>query len=269
VAQNFNRFQDTSPANFHNAIQTKACTIEADWQADHIESNSMRLKDMNWMDVERYLERDTRIILITGSTEQHAHLSLLTDVLIPERIADAVAKRENVLVAPPLNFGYSRYFLEFPGTISLSKTTFEYVILEIVESLFHQGFRKFLVLNGHGGNHVPERLKDFQYEGIIQVTWYNWWESTTATAFADRHGLRIDHANWGENFPFNRVTEAPSIIKEAVNTDLIDQGHSIKAAIGDGSFGGAYQVDDEIMYMLFDEVVDEATNLIQALQDKA
>ena len=72
--------------------------------------NEMRLQDLNWMDVEQYLERDNRIILITGATEQHAYLSLMTDILIPSRIALAVAEQEGVLVAPPLNFGRQRAF---------------------------------------------------------------------------------------------------------------------------------------------------------------
>lgn len=227
----------------------------------------MRLRDLNWMDVERYLERDNRIILITGATEQHAYLSLATDIIIPERIGDTVSKRENVLVAPPLNFGISRYFLEFPGTISFSQTTFDHAVLEIVESLLHQGFRKFFIINGHGGNRLPERLQDFSLDGIIQIKWYDWWRSQTAYAFADRHNLRIEHANWGENFPFNRVTESPKGEKEPVNTGFLDEGHSARATIGDGSFGGKYQIDDELMYTLFDEVCDEVATMVRALAE--
>lgn len=54
----------------------------------------MRFQDLNWMDVERYLEHDNRVILITGATEQHAYLSLLTDILIPSRMALAAAEQE-------------------------------------------------------------------------------------------------------------------------------------------------------------------------------
>ncbi|MDX1990736.1 MAG: creatininase family protein [bacterium] len=225
----------------------------------------MRLQDLNWMDVERYLEQDNRIILITGATEQHAYLSLMTDILIPEKIADAVSKREHVLVAPPLNFGVSRYFLEFPGTISLSQHTFDYCMLEIIESLLHQGFRRFFILNGHGGNKIPERLFDFQMEGIIRVTWYDWWHSDAAQAFAGRHGLSIQHANWGENFPFNRVTDSPAQDKPLVNLAYGDDYFSVRSVLGDGSYGGPYQVDDTLMYMLFDEVVEEATMLLREL----
>jgi creatinine amidohydrolase len=43
----------------------------------------MRLEDLNWMDVEAYLKRDKRMILVLGATEQHGFLSLLSDVKIP------------------------------------------------------------------------------------------------------------------------------------------------------------------------------------------
>lgn len=75
----------------------------------------MRLQDLNWMDVEQYLETDSRIILITGATEQHAYLSLLTEILIPARLADAVSEQTGVLVAPPLNFGVSQFFWRVSG----------------------------------------------------------------------------------------------------------------------------------------------------------
>jgi creatinine amidohydrolase len=226
----------------------------------------MRLQDLNWMDVERYLERDSRIILVTGATEQHAYLSLMTDILIPSAMAEAVAKRENVLVAPSLNFGVSYLFGEFPGTISLSQQTYEHAVLEIVESLLHQGFRRFFIFNGHGGNRLPTRLHDFQMDGIIRVMWYDWWRSDAARSFAEREGLRIEHANWGENFPFNRVAESPQQPKAPINNDmLIDERYAAREILGDGNFGGPYQVDDELMYMLFDEVVEEAAEMVRSL----
>ena len=228
----------------------------------------MRMQDLNWMDVERYLEQDSRVILMTGATEQHAYLSLMTDILIPSKIADAVAKRENVLVAPPLNFGVSRYFLQYPGTISFSQQTFDHAVLEIVESLLHQGFRKFFVLNGHGGNRLPERLEDFTLSGIIQVKWYDWWRSDTALDFAHRQGLQIDHANWSENFPFNRVAESPKGEKEHVNMAFFEMGHSARKYLGDGNFGGKYQIDDELMFTLFDEIVDDVTEQLRKMKDE-
>jgi len=227
----------------------------------------MRLQDLNWMDVEHYLQNDSRIILVTGATEQHAYLSLMTDVLIPARIADAVADREKVLVAPPLNFGVSQMFAEFPGTISLSKHTFEFALLEIVESLFHQGFRHFFVMNGHSGNELPPRLSDFEQEGDLRVVWYDWWRGQACEDFQQAHGLRREHANWGENFRFTRVGEVPNEDKPPVELDTVDRWRSMRDMIGDGSFGGPYQVAEALMQELFEAVVEEAAGLVRGMKE--
>jgi creatinine amidohydrolase len=225
------------------------------------------LQDMNWMDVERYLARDNRIVLITGATEQHAYLSVLTDILIPSRLALAAADRENVLIAPPFNFGVSEHFIDFPGTISLSTATFDAVLGDMVDSLMMQGFTRFFILNGHGGNKLPARLAELHAEGLARITWYDWWRSGAVKSFEQEYGLRLDHANWGENFSFNRVTDSPAEIKPPVNLDLLAAGIPARDVLGDGSYGGEYQVDDDVMQVLFERVVDEAADLIAALKD--
>lgn len=226
----------------------------------------MRLEDLNWMDVERYLETDDRIILITGATEQHAYLSLFTDILIPSRIALAVAEREKVLIAPPLNFGFSRVFTEFPGTISITRHTFDLVMMEIFEGLLHQGFRRFLFLNGHGGNRLPERLKDFLQEDEIRIIWHDWWRGRAAQDFAAANGLYVDHANWAENFPFNRVAEVPPGEKPPVDLTDVEDDQPARFALGDGSYGGPYQIDDARMGELFARVVEEVSGLLRSLR---
>jgi creatinine amidohydrolase len=227
----------------------------------------MRLQDLNWMDVEKYLEQDSRIILVTGATEQHAYLSLFTDILVPSRLALAVADREGVLVAPPLNFGVSNHFSEFPGTISLSQSTFELVLSEVVESLFHQGFTRFFILNGHGGNCFPQRLQDFYMDGMARVQWYDWWRERAVRAFEADHHLKLDHANWGENFAFTRVSDMPEGEKPPVNLERLEDGESYRDVIEDGSFGGPYQVDDALMQELFERVVNEVCQRVRAMRD--
>jgi creatinine amidohydrolase len=229
----------------------------------------MRLEDLNWMDVERYLEKDDRIILVTGATEQHAYLSLMTDILIPLKIAEAVGEREKVLVAPPLNFGYSREFSYYPGTISITRHTFDLGVVEMVECLMHQGFRRFFILNGHGGNHLPARLHDFLGEDDLQVIWHDWRLGQAVRAFEAQHGLSFSHANWGENFPFTRVASLPD--KEKTMLELPDEfedPQSAREVLEDGSFGGVYQVDEALMQTLFASVVDEAAEVVRRMAVK-
>jgi len=229
----------------------------------------MRLEDLNWMDVERYLEHDDRIILVTGATEQHAYLSLLTDILIPLKIAVAVGEREQVLVAPPLNFGYSREFSYFPGTISITRQTFDMVITEMVECLLHQGFRRFFFINGHGGNQLPERLHDFLEEDAIQVVWYDWRLGQAIQAFEAKHSLVFNHASWSENFPFTRVGPVPDEEKPIlILPDEFEDPQAAREALNDGSFGGVYRIDEALMQELFNAVVAEAAELVHKVMAK-
>lgn len=111
------------------------------------------LPHMTWPEVEEFLERSDMVILPVGSVEQHGlHLPLGTDFLNGVERAKLVAQRTDVLVAPILLPGQSPYHMEFPGTITLSAETLQRVYVEAAQSLIRHGFKRFLILNAHGGN---------------------------------------------------------------------------------------------------------------------
>ena len=112
----------------------------------------MRIADMNWMQVEAYLAADDRCVLPIGSTEQHAQLSLCVDAILAERVAVEAAEPLGVPVFPAMPFGLAPYFLAFPGTISLQVETLLAVVRDLVASVHRAGFRRVLIVNGHGGN---------------------------------------------------------------------------------------------------------------------
>ncbi|GAP15220.1 uncharacterized protein, putative amidase [Longilinea arvoryzae] len=213
----------------------------------------MRLEEMNWMDVEAYLKHDDRILLIIGACEQHGYLSLLTDSKVPQALADAASQQTGVLVAPALNFGVSPYFLRYPGTISLRTSTFIAVVEDMVRSLYGYGFRRMLLLNGHGGNHAAQsRLTELANElPGLKAAWYQWWNATSVTEVAMQHGLRSYHAAWIENFPFTRVTELPESEKQPPQFKGILNAEEARQTYGDGVFGGPYQVDGAVMDEVF------------------
>ena len=84
----------------------------------------MRLFETNWMQIEEYLRRDDRVVLPTGSTEQHGFLSLGTDAILAERVAVEAAEPLGIPVLPALPFGMAPYFAAFPGSMSLRMTTY-------------------------------------------------------------------------------------------------------------------------------------------------
>ena len=214
----------------------------------------MRFEELNWMDIESYLSKDDRLIIVLGATEQHGYLSLLTDIKIPLALADAASQQSGVLAAPPLNFGSSPYFLEYPGTISFRLSTLLDATEDIIRSVYGQGFRRILVLNGHGGNvGVRARLSELANElPELRMNWYSWWQSHGVEAIALKNELKPGHANWLEAFPFTLVSEMPDAPKTPpyVPSGIIN-AEKTREVYGDGSFGGPYQADTKIMDDLF------------------
>jgi creatinine amidohydrolase len=96
-------------------------------------------------------------VLPTASIEQHGpHAPVITDTLlcgtVAQRAAERAANQVQVLVAPVLCYGNSHHHRPFPGVLSLSSPTYLAAVTEILEGLALSGFRKLIVLNGHGGN---------------------------------------------------------------------------------------------------------------------
>jgi creatinine amidohydrolase len=226
----------------------------------------MLFEDLNWMDVENYLKRDDRILLITGACEQHGYLSLLCDVKEPLAIATMVAQRENVLIAPPIHFGVSPYFITYPGTISISAETFLRLVREVIECLHAQGFQRILILNGHGGNKLGEVLIEIAnaHPGL-KLDWLNWWQLPEVNQVAAKYGLETGHANWMENFRFTRVADVPNVVKPRVTLPAIADAATTRALLGDGSYGGAYQAPDTVMDELLEAVVQVVQERLKAL----
>ncbi len=239
---------------------------EERFQARDDYNRDMRLEDLNWMDVEEYLKHDDRLILVTGACEQHGYLSLLSDVKIPLALADAASKQSGVLVAPPLNFGASPYFVSYPGTLSLRLSTLLDVVEDVVRSAYRQGFRRFLVLNGHGGNTgVKTRLGELANEiGDLKIQWYAWWMAHSLEEIALRHELKPAHANWLEAFPFTIVTELPQgeKIPPHVPSEVMN-AKTAREIYGDGSFGGRYQVPQEVMQEIFEAAQADILKLLE------
>ena len=171
----------------------------------------MRIEELNWMDVEAYLKKHDRLMMVVGACEQHGYLSLMTDIKIPVALADAASQRTEVLVAPPLNFGISPHFATYPGTITLRLTTFLDVLEDMIRSVYRNGFRHLVFVNGHGGNDPARtRISEILDElPGLTVSWYSWWNAPRVTALAEKHGLKSYHAAWIEAFPFVRVAELP------------------------------------------------------------
>ncbi|MHB1416523.1 MAG: creatininase family protein [Chloroflexota bacterium] len=141
--------------------------------------------EMRRPELEEAQKAGAAVIVPVGSIEQHGpHLPVDTDTSIVTAIAVGVAQslaEPRVLVTPTVCFGLSPHHMGFTGTITLRFDTLVNVVCDICRSIHTHGFRKILILNGHGGNSallnaVPVRLLE---EGI-HVASLTYWTAITS-----------------------------------------------------------------------------------------
>jgi creatinine amidohydrolase len=229
----------------------------------------MRARDVNWMQVEEYLSRDDRVVLPVGSTEQHGYLSLETDNILAERVSAEAAEPLGVLVLPALAYGLTPSFAGYPGSPSLRLETFFAVLRDLLDSLYAQGFRRFLLVNGHGGN-LPAfgLVREWAAEhGDAQAIFHSWWSSARVQATAREVDPEPSHANWFENFPWTRLEgiELPSHRKPPLDEAAyrVAGPALVREQLGDGVFAGAYELPDEQVVRVWEEGVAEVGELLQ------
>lgn len=230
----------------------------------------MRIEAMNWGHVEAVLRRDDRCVLPLGCTEQHAYLSLATDTILAGRIAAEAAEPIGVPVFPALPYGLTPSFATYPGTVTLSLETFGRVIKDILSSLHHQGFRRILIVNGHGGN-APGRASATEWlhgHADAKIKWHDWWNAPLTWEKVQVTDPKASHASWMENFPWTRLPGVESPDEEKPMSSMADFRHidprQVRRALGDGSFGGRYQRSDEDMLAIWAVAVEETRALLEA-----
>jgi creatinine amidohydrolase len=114
-----------------------------------------RYNRLTWPEMNDAIAAQKLVILPTGSTEQHGHhLPLDTDAFLTESVCLEVGRRipDQVLVLPPISYGLNMHHIDFPGTIHIEPETFIAFCLNITKSVAYHGFRKILIVNGHGSN---------------------------------------------------------------------------------------------------------------------
>jgi len=230
----------------------------------------MRIKDMNWMQVETYLKRDDRAVLPVGSTEQHAQLSLMVDCILSERVSVDAAEPLGVPVFPPVNYGITPYFRAFPGTISLRLDTFLKVVRDILDSMADQGFKRIVIVNGHGGNSPASTLAQewmTDHPGT-KIKFHNWYNAPKTWAKVKQIDPVASHASWMENFKWTRL---PGVVAPSQQKPMIDYekmriagAKEVRAQLGDGNFGGYYERSDEEMDALWAVAVAETRTIIDS-----
>jgi creatinine amidohydrolase len=228
----------------------------------------MRIADMNWMQVEARVRRDDRCVLPIGSVEQHAYLSLCVDMILSEKVAVDAAAPLGVPVYPAVPFGITPYFADFPGTVSLRVSTYVAMMEDILESLYRSGFRRIVIVNGHGGNApVTGLLQEWMgRRRDARVKFHEWWRAPRTWAKTMEIDPDASHASWMENFPWTRLAgvELPSAKKPPVDMAAMRMANpaEVRRLIGDGNYHGLYARADTEMEALWRVAVEETRDII-------
>lgn len=114
-----------------------------------------RYNRLTWPEMNESIAMQKVVLLPVGSTEQHGpHLPLDVDAFLVESVCLEVGRRaaDRVLVLPTVSYGLNLHHIDFPGTVHIEPEAFIAFCLSITKSVAYHGFRKILVVNGHGSN---------------------------------------------------------------------------------------------------------------------
>lgn len=229
----------------------------------------MKIADLNWMQLEELLKREDRAVLPLGCTEQHAFLSLATDTLLAERVAVDAAEPLRVPVFPVVPYGITPYFMAYPGTVTVRMRTYLELVRDVLDGIAAHGFKRILIVNGHGGNSPAQTLAAewTSSNPSVRVRFHNWWAAPKVMAKVKEVDPIASHASWMESFPWTRVAGAatPSESKSPADWVRLTQLGPVetRAALGDGNFGGRYQRSDDEMHEIWRVAVAETQEILE------
>jgi creatinine amidohydrolase len=114
-----------------------------------------RYEKLTWPEINDAIEMGKVCVVPCGAVEQHGpHLPLDVDIVCPTEIARGAGRQvaDKMLVLPTVCYGYTGHVMDFPGTINNDFGHFIHHVLDITQSLAYHGFKKIVLLNGHGSN---------------------------------------------------------------------------------------------------------------------
>ncbi len=168
------------------------------------------MQEVTWEDFEAFVKKNGVVIVPVGSTEQHGpHLPLGVDTIIPFEISKNLTKKMEVMVAPPITWGFkpqpgSSGGEDFPGTCSLDGTTLTALVRDFVRELIRHKVRKIIILDGHYENSLflnegaELALRDSGHPSGVKVVVVRWFDLVQPneynSIFPNFEGVALEHA---------------------------------------------------------------------------
>ncbi len=184
--------------------------------------------EMTWPEIKQVVKEERVAVVPVAMIEEHGHhLPVDTDAVLAYEVCVRAAQKipEEMVVVPPINHGYAPHQMDFPGVISISQDTFIRYVVDVCNSLAHQGFKRILLLNGHGSNvpllKVAARQVFLDYPDAMCASMSHWDFEPVVTLAAD---IR-DSENPGG---INHAGELETSMYLAVKEDLVQMDKAVR-----------------------------------------
>ncbi|MGN6350014.1 MAG: creatininase family protein [Candidatus Nitrosocosmicus sp.] len=150
------------------------------------------LEEMNAIDVKDKINEKTIAMLVLGACENHGdHMPFGSDFIFPVKLVENIIKDlinskeglhdldSNIILLPAIPYGVSSHHNTFQMTLSLEPITLISIIENIISSLYRNGIRRVIVINGHDGNIGPieiasRNIKD-KFPEMVIACLESWW----------------------------------------------------------------------------------------------
>jgi creatinine amidohydrolase len=232
------------------------------------------MERMNWMQIEEYLKKDDRIVLPLGSMEQHGYCNVATDTQVAWEISKSACERTGVLLAPAVVYSFAGWATAWPGTVSIKPSTLLALITDILDSLADQGFKRIMIVNGHGQNEFASKLALEELttrKPDVNIKFRSWWILPKTRQIIDANGTIWGHGSWFESFPWiNQPVEMPKVTKNRyIDEDYFTFGpKKARMLLVDGQGGGDYGKDINFMRHMYDVAVSEIVEILDGSWEK-
>ena len=143
-----------------------------------------KYEDLTWDEVNQAVKNKLIPVLPVGTIEQHGpHLPIKMDRWTATEISREACKRHSsrLLLMPEIPYGYTTHVMDFPGSVTVHHETFIRYVVDVLKSVAYHGFKKIIVINGHGSNMPPLDLatRRVNMETNSEVSLAAWWTLTT------------------------------------------------------------------------------------------
>ena len=216
---------------------------------DMDKASGIYLQNMNMTEIAERLKKNDVLIVPIGSTETHGPGEALgEDTFFVTRYAEEVARKTGCTVAQPLWYGSHPYHhLGMPGTVVIPERTFVEFIQAMIAGFWNAGFRKQILLNGHGqewviANAIHGFTKQYQVPSVLVMV--HWWHAAGRKAFDEKHGGPF-------TTPLVHACEVEASYLMAVAPEMVDKDKLIdvpvRPALVPGHVNGPGEPDNAVV----------------------